>query len=105
MWTTPAFSTAFSMACASRRLLASGFSQKTALPARAAAIAISAWESPGVATSTRSMSSRSTTSRQSVADSSQPSSFAALATSRASRPHRTFMRGVRRGEKNGTTWR
>ncbi len=57
---------------ASLTVLASGFSQRTALPARAAAMAIWAWLSPGVLTSTRSMSFRRTTSRQSVAASSHP---------------------------------
>ena len=42
---------------ASTSVFASGFSQKTCLPAFAAAIAIGAWVSPGVQTSTRSMSS------------------------------------------------
>ena len=43
-------------------------------------MAISAWLSPGVLTSTRSMSSRATTARQSVAVSSQPRRRAALRT-------------------------
>jgi len=45
---------------------ASGFSHITILPARAAAIAISACVSFGLAMSTRSMSRRLTTARQSV---------------------------------------
>jgi hypothetical protein len=51
---------------------AMGFSQKTCLPASAAMIAISACRSVGTETSTTSTSSRVTTSRQSVAVSSQP---------------------------------
>ncbi len=65
--------TAFHIAFAERTSLASGFSHRIALPACAAAIAISAWLSPGVETSTTSMSGRAITSRQSVANSSQPS--------------------------------
>ena len=102
MWTTPAFSTAASIFSASRRVLASGFSQSTALPARAAAIAISAWLSPGVLTSTRWMSFRATTSRQSVAVSSQPSWPAAALTAGRFRPHSTLRRGRRRGENRRT---
>ncbi len=93
------------MALASLRVLARGFSHKTALPARAAAIAISAWLSPGVLTSTRWMSLRFTTSRQSVADSSQPSRRAASPTARAFLPQRTLRRGLSRGLRKGPTWR
>ena len=73
MWMTPAFFTAASIFSASVTVLASGFSQNTTLPAFAAAIAISAWLSPGVLMSTMSMSLRLTTSCQSVEVSSQPS--------------------------------
>ena len=72
MWATPARFTASSMARASAGSLARGFSQSTALPASAAAMAISAWESPGVHTSTTSTSSRATVSRQSVDVASKP---------------------------------
>ena len=58
MWMTPAFFTAASICSASLTVFASGFSQNTTLPALAAAIAISAWLSPGVAMSTMSMSLR-----------------------------------------------
>ena len=105
MWATPAFFTAASMVFASASVLASGFSQKTALPARAAAMAISAWLSPGVLTSTRSMSSRATTARQSVAVSSQPRRAAAFRTPAVLRPQSTFIRGVSRGAKKGVTCR
>ena len=63
---------ASAIASASATVFASGFSHSTCLPASSAAIAISAWESPGVTMSTMSMSSRAITSRQSVADSAQP---------------------------------
>ncbi len=52
MCATPARSTAASMRSASLTVLARGFSQITAFPARAAAMAISAWLSPGVQMST-----------------------------------------------------
>ena len=79
MWMTPASLDGGEHALrALGTVLASGFSQSTALPARAAAIAISACESPGVQTSTMSMSSPLTTSRQSVAASSQPSARGGL---------------------------
>jgi hypothetical protein len=58
MFGTPAFLTAFHIALASRTSLASGFSHRIALPAWAAAIAISGCESPGVQMSTRSTSGR-----------------------------------------------
>ncbi len=105
MLATPAFCTAATMALASFTVLARGFSHRTALPARAAAMAISAWLSPGVTTSTTWMSSRATTSRQSVAHSSQPSWAAARATFLRSRPQTTLRRGVSFGEKKRLTWR
>jgi hypothetical protein len=55
--------------------------------------------------STTSMSGRSTTSRQSVADSSQPSWAAARWTLRRSRPQITFIRGVSFGERKRATCR
>src|SRR3954464_15314414 len=78
---------------ASATVFASGFSQSTCLPARSAAIAISAWVSPGVQTSTRSMSSRAMTARQSVELSAQPSRVAAWAARSASRPTTTAISG------------
>ena len=86
-------------------MFASGFSQKTVLPASAAAIAISAWESPGVQMSTTSMSGRATTARQSVACSSKPSLRAAAATPASSRPQTTFMRASIGRSKKRPTWR
>jgi len=74
-------------------------------PARAAAIAISMCESPGVLTSTMSMSLRVTTSCQSVAASSQPYSRAAARTADGVRPQITFIRGVSVGARNGATCR
>ncbi len=105
MWMTPALFTAASIFSASFSVLASGFSQKTTLPALAASIAISAWLSPGVAMSTMSMSLRVTTSRQSVAASSQPSCSAAAVTPAGVRPQSTFMRGRCLGVKKRPTWR
>src|SRR5258706_596910 len=99
MWVTPALVTAASMRSASATVFPSGFSQKTALPARAAAMAISACESPGVLTSTRSMSLRLTTSSQSVAASSQPYSRAAARTLAGVRPQSTFKRLAGRRQK------
>ena len=66
------FSAAFSMALASSRLFASGFSQMTCFPASRAAIAIGMCRFPGVQISMTSMSSRATTSSQFVWNSSQP---------------------------------
>ncbi len=66
------------MASASATVLASGFSHRTCLPASRAAIAISAWVWPGVQTSTRSMSSRSTSARHDVSVLDHPSCDAAL---------------------------
>ncbi len=105
MFGTPAFLTAFHIAFASRTSLASGFSHRIALPAWAAAIAISAWLSPGVAMSTMSMSGRATTSRQSVAHSSQPSWAAARFTFARSRPQTTLSRGVSFGGRKRLTCR
>src|SRR5688572_14252603 len=105
MCATPARSTARSIDSASLSVFASGFSQNTAFPALAAAIAISACDSPGVLMSTMSMSGRLTTSRQSVAASSQPYSRAAASTFFAVRPQITFMRGCSRGDRKGPTCR
>jgi hypothetical protein len=71
---------------ASSTVLASGFSHRTCLPAASAAVAISAWLSPGVQTSMMSMSSRATRARQSVACSAQPRRPAAASTFASSRP-------------------
>ena len=82
------------------RVFASGFSQNTTLPAFAAAIAISAWLSPGVLMSTMSMSARVTTSCQSVAASSQPScSAAASHVLRVAPADHLHPRRERRGEE------
>src|SRR6266699_2052041 len=59
---------------------ASGFSQRTLLPASNAAIVCSWWRSVGVHTEIRSRSSRLTNSRQSVDVSSRPSCWAACVT-------------------------
>ena len=72
-----------------RRVLASGFSQSTCLPASSAAIAISAWVSPGVQMSTRSTSSRST--------SAAPVGLGATPSRAARRPSATAV-GVAAGE-------
>ena len=81
------------MARASATLLASGFSHRTCLPASRAAIEISAWLDPGVQTSTRSTSSRSTSRFQSVSVAGQPSRAAAAATASRSRPQMAAIRG------------
>ena len=95
---------ASAIASASATVLASGFSHSTCLPASRAAIAISAWVSPGVTMSTMSMSSRAITSRQSVADSRQPHFSAAAATAEASRPTTTSIDGwAGRSKKRGAT--
>ena len=92
-------SAAAAIASASSTVFASGFSHSTCLPASSAAIAISAWESPGVTMSTMSMSSRAITSRQSVADSAQPHLSAAAATAAALRPTTTPSRAGRGGRR------
>jgi hypothetical protein len=66
LFATPALSTAATIACPSAAVRASGFSHITILPARAAATAISACVSLGLAMSITSMSLRSTSFRQSV---------------------------------------
>ena len=69
---------------------------------RVPAIAISAWLSPGVHTSTRSMSSRLSRRVQSVSVVSQPRRAAASATRPASRPHSARIRGFNgRSKKRG----
>jgi hypothetical protein len=93
------------MARASSALLASGFSQRTCLPASRAAIEISAWLDPGVQTSTRSTSSRSTSRFQSVSQAAQPSRPAAAATCSRSRPQMAARRGVKGSSKKRPTLR
>ncbi|MDQ1126678.1 hypothetical protein QE428_001711 [Microbacterium sp. SORGH_AS 505] len=88
------------IASASATELASGFSQRTCLPASSAAIAISAWVSPGVTMSTTSTSSRAIVVRQSVDDSDHPHFAAAAAVEAASRPVTTCMTGSRGRSKN-----
>jgi len=64
--TTPALRTASRSARLSPIELASGFSQKMCLPARAAAMPASACQWSGVAMTTPSMSGRASTSRKSA---------------------------------------
>ena len=85
-------SAAAAIASASATVLASGFSHSTCLPASRAAMAISAWVSPGVQTSTRSMSSRATSACQEVSVDSQPSRSAAAVTRAWSRPATAVIR-------------
>ena len=72
MFGTLAASTALTISRPSSAFMASGFSQRIALPALAAAIAISLWLLLGVQISTTSMSLRSMTFRQSVSTDSNP---------------------------------
>ena len=81
------------MRSASASVFASGFSQRIALPASAAATAISACESPGVQMSTTSMSLRASTACQLVAASSKPRRDAASFTLLSVRPTTTFITG------------
>ena len=74
--------------------VASGFSQKTALPAAAAACAISACVPGGVQMSTTSTSARPIRARQSVVWSGTPQASATRATASASRPDITVTTGV-----------
>ena len=97
-----AASAAAVIASASSTVLASGFSHRTCLPASRAAIAISAWLSPGVHTSISWMSSRPSSLRQSVSVSCQPSFVAAASTASALRPQSTFIAGSSgRSKKRG----
>jgi hypothetical protein len=98
-------SAAAAMARASSTVLASGFSHRTCLPASRAAIEISAWLEPGVQTSTRSTSSRSTSRFQSVSQAAQPSRSAAAATRARSRPQMAARRGVNGRSKKRPTVR
>jgi hypothetical protein len=86
MFTTPAFFTAASISPASRTLRASGFSQRMALPARAAAMAISAWVSLAVLMSMISIVGSETTSCQCVTARSHPNCEAAASTPDRLRP-------------------
>jgi hypothetical protein len=86
-------SAAATIARASATELARGFSHSTCLPASSAAMAISAWVSPGVQTSTSPTSSRLSSCFQSVSTDRQPSLRAAASTAAASRPHSTAMSG------------
>jgi hypothetical protein len=92
-------SAAATIARASSTEFASGFSHSTCLPAASAAMAISAWLSPGVQMSTTSMSSRRTSSRQSVEYPSQPSRVAAALTFGSFRPQIAAIR-ARSGRSN-----
>jgi len=69
---TRAFWTAFVIFLAPARSLASGFSHRMCFLASAAATVSSTWTKFGVLMSIRSMSSRSTSFRQSVSYSSHP---------------------------------
>ena len=84
---------AAAIASASATVLASGFSHSTWRPASKAAMAISAWLSPGVHTSMSCTSSRRSRERQSVTASAQPWRAAAARTFAASRPHTAAMTG------------
>ena len=105
MWTTRAFFTAAYIASASFTVMASGFSQRTCLPAFAAAMAISAWVSLAVLMSMMSISGSFTTLRQSVAVFFQPSCFAAAFTPLGSRPQTVCMTGSKGTGKKWPTWR
>ena len=92
-----AASAAAAIASASATVLASGFSHSTCLPAASAAIAISAWVSPGVQMSTRSTSAALDQRRASRSRvSAQPSRPAASAVRSASRPQSDPHAGVQR---------
>ena len=71
-----------------------------ACPPASAAIAISAWLSPGVQTSINCTSSRVSSLRQSVSVSLQPSLLAAASTASAFRPHSTVIAGCSGRSKN-----
>jgi len=92
MFTTRAFFTARTMRSASSTFRASGFSHRIALPACAAAIAISQCEPLGVQISTMSILESSMTRRQSVCVFSQPSFAAAFLTAARLRPQIVFKR-------------
>ena len=87
------------MARASATVLASGFSQSTCLPASRAAMAISAWVSPGVQTSTRSTSSRAMSARQSVSTLRQSKRRATSEAASTFRPPIATRSGVSAGSK------
>src|SRR5882762_4507264 len=86
MFATRARFTASTIRRASATFRASGFSQSIALPAPAAAIAISACESLGVQMSTMSITGSAMIAFQSVTALSQPSVFAARPVPSRSRP-------------------
>src|SRR5438270_11448397 len=92
MLTTPARLTALTIRSASRTSRASGFSHRIALPAPAAAIAISACRSFGVQISTISIRGSTTTARQSLVELSHPSLLAARLAAPRSRPQTIAMR-------------
>ena len=94
-----ASSAAAAMARASATVFASGFSQSTCLPARRAAMAISAWVSPGVQMSTRSTSGRATSARQSVSTCCQSNRRAISPAAAPSRPPMATRSGTRGGSK------
>jgi hypothetical protein len=101
MWTRSVPFTASYIARASSPVRARGFSQRMCLPARAAAIAISACRSLGVAMSTMSMSGSSTTRRQSLVALSKPNRAAASAAISSVASARTLRTGIAgAGQKN-----
>src|SRR3954447_24436132 len=68
MWTTPAAAASDQIACACSASTPSGFSQKTCLPARAAAIVGSAWRLLGPALSNSSTRSSAISACPSAGD-------------------------------------
>src|SRR3982750_3417031 len=103
MLATPAFSTASTIAFDSAAVRPSGFSHMTILPAFAAAIAISAWVSFGLAISIRSTEGSSTRRRQSFTDDSNPHLAANPWARSGFRAQTVFSTGVKgRSKKLGT---
>src|SRR6185369_12125550 len=103
MWTTPAFSAALQIPCASSPVLPSGFSQRTCFPFRAASIVGSAWRSFGPPLSKSWTRSSCTCSRQSVVASSQPRSLRASSTFSGVRPEMETSRGTSAGSRNAAS--
>jgi len=89
------------MVSVSAALRLSGFSHVTILPARAAAMAISAWVLLGLTISIRSIFGSSTTLRQSVSQDSYPHLAAKSLASGASMPQMVLRTVGRAGRKNG----
>src|SRR5260370_12380244 len=104
MFGTRAVSTACTMALDSGALRPSGFSHITILPAFAAAIAISAWVSLGLAMSIRSISGDATTLRQSLSTDSYPHLAANDFARSALRAHTVLSTGWYGTSKKWFTW-